>query len=113
MPPAPDFEGVKVKVAHVRSLGLVGAFLAMMTMLAAIGFGFLMLFGKALLAALQKGIAERGLAAEILPIRCMGFCAIGPNVRLGLGKDAQLLHGVTLDQAPDILDKIAVKAGKI
>ena len=52
MPPAPDFEGVKVKVAHVRSLGLVGAFLAMMTMLAAIGFGFLMLFGKALLAAL-------------------------------------------------------------
>jgi len=51
MPPAPDFEGVKVRVAHVRSLGLVGAFLAMMTMLAAIGFGFLMLFGKALLAA--------------------------------------------------------------
>ncbi len=48
---APDFEGVKVRVAHVRSLGLVGAFLALMTMLAAIGFGFLMLFGKALLAA--------------------------------------------------------------
>jgi hypothetical protein len=46
-----DFEGVKVRVAHVRSLGLIGAFLAMMTMLAAIGFGFLMLFGKALLAA--------------------------------------------------------------
>ncbi len=39
------------RVAHVRSLGLVGAFLALMTMLAAIGFGFLMLFGKALLAA--------------------------------------------------------------
>lgn len=51
MPPAPDFEGVKVRVAHVRSLGMVGAFLAMMTMLAAISFGFLMLFGKALLAA--------------------------------------------------------------
>ncbi len=47
-----DFEGVKVRVAHVRSLGFVGAFLAMMTMLAAISFGFLMLFGKALLAAL-------------------------------------------------------------
>ena len=47
-----DFEGVKVRVAHVRSLGLVGAFLAMMTMLAAIGFGLVMLFGKALLAAL-------------------------------------------------------------
>ena len=32
----PEFDGIKVKVAHVRSLGLIGAFLAMMTMLAAI-----------------------------------------------------------------------------
>jgi hypothetical protein len=48
----PEFDGIKVKVAHVRSLGLIGAFLAMMTMFAALGFGFLMLFGKALLAAL-------------------------------------------------------------
>jgi len=47
-----DFEGVKVRVAHVRSLGLVGAFLALMTMMAAIGFGFVMLFGKALIASL-------------------------------------------------------------
>ena len=46
-----DLARIRVKVAHVRSLGLIGAFLAMMTMLAAIGFGFLMLFGKALLAA--------------------------------------------------------------
>ena len=54
MPPeaAPEFEGIKVKVAHVRSLGLLGAFLALMTMLAAISFGVLALFGKALLAAL-------------------------------------------------------------
>jgi len=49
--PRADFEGVKVRVAHVRSLGLVGAVLAMLTMLAAIGFGLVMLFGKALLAA--------------------------------------------------------------
>ncbi len=48
----PEFGGIKVRVAHVRSLGLIGAFLAMMTMFAAIGFGLLMLFGKALLAAL-------------------------------------------------------------
>ena len=47
----PEFEGIKVKVAHARSLGLIGAFLAMMTMLAALGFGFVMLFGKALFAA--------------------------------------------------------------
>ena len=47
----PEFEGIKVKVAHASSLGLIGAFLAMMTMLAAIGFGVVALFGKALLAA--------------------------------------------------------------
>lgn len=51
MPPPRDYEDVKVRVAHVRSLGVVGAFLALMTMLAAVGFGFLLLFGKALLAA--------------------------------------------------------------
>jgi hypothetical protein len=40
-----------VKVLHARSLGLVGAVLAMLTMAAAVSFGLLMLFGKALLAA--------------------------------------------------------------
>ena len=46
-----DFEGVRIRVAHVRSLGIGGALLAMLTMLAAVGFGLMMLFGKALLAA--------------------------------------------------------------
>jgi hypothetical protein len=48
----PEFDGIKVKSAHMRLPGFIGAFLAMMTMLAAIGFGVLALFGKALLAAL-------------------------------------------------------------
>jgi hypothetical protein len=53
MPPSgPDFEGVKVHVAHVRSLGVIGAILAGFTMLAALTFGLLALFGKALFAAL-------------------------------------------------------------
>ena len=47
----PEFDEIRVRVARVRSLGVVGALLALMTMLAAVGFGFLMLFGKALLAA--------------------------------------------------------------
>ena len=46
-----EFEDVRVRVAHVRSLGIIGAFLALMTMLAAVSFGLVMLFGKALLAA--------------------------------------------------------------
>lgn len=49
--PRADFEGVKVRMAHVRSLGLVGAALALLTMFAALSFGLTMLFGKALLAA--------------------------------------------------------------
>jgi hypothetical protein len=49
--PGPDFDGIRIKVAHVRSLGAVGAVLALLTMLAAVGFALLMLFGKALLAA--------------------------------------------------------------
>ena len=46
----PDFEGVRVRMAHVRSLGLIGAVLAMLTLLAAVGVSLLMLFGKALFA---------------------------------------------------------------
>ncbi|MBI4371933.1 MAG: hypothetical protein HY552_06525 [Elusimicrobia bacterium] len=56
IPPGPGFEGVRVRVAHVRSLGFLGAFLALMTMLAAVGFGLLMLFWRALLAAAVTAI---------------------------------------------------------
>jgi hypothetical protein len=44
--------GVHVSMAHVKSLGVIGALLALLTMGAAVGFGLLMLFGKALVAAL-------------------------------------------------------------
>jgi hypothetical protein len=55
MPPSssgPDFDRVRVRMAHVRSLGLIGGLLAMLTLLAAVGVSLLMLFGKALVAAL-------------------------------------------------------------
>jgi hypothetical protein len=54
IPPHEDagFSGVHVSVAHVKSLGVIGALLALLTMGAAVGFGLLMLFGKALAAAL-------------------------------------------------------------
>jgi len=44
--------GVRVSMAHVKSLGIIGALLALLTMGAAVGFGLLMLFGRALVAAL-------------------------------------------------------------
>ena len=40
-----------MRVTHVKELGIVGAFLAGLTTLAAIGVGLLMLFGRSLLAA--------------------------------------------------------------
>ena len=43
--------GVRVSVAHVKSLGVIGALLALLTMGAAVGVGLLMLFGRSLLAA--------------------------------------------------------------
>ena len=45
--------GVRVSVAHVKSLGVIGALLALLTMGAAVGFGLLMLFGKALIVKLM------------------------------------------------------------
>ena len=39
------FAGMRVRMAHVKSLGVVGAILALLTMTAALGFGLLMLSG--------------------------------------------------------------------
>jgi hypothetical protein len=54
IPPHEDagISGVRVSVAHVKSLGIIGALLALLTMGAAVSFGLLMLFGRALVAAL-------------------------------------------------------------
>ena len=46
-----EFEGLRVRMTHVKSLGFLGAALALLTMAAALGFGLVMLFGRALLAA--------------------------------------------------------------
>jgi hypothetical protein len=53
IPPHEDagMSGIRVSVAHVKSLGVIGALLALLTMGAAVGFGLLMLFGRSLLAA--------------------------------------------------------------
>ena len=53
IPPHQDagISGIRVSVSHVKSLGLGGALLALLTMGAAVGFGLLMLFGRSLLAA--------------------------------------------------------------
>ena len=57
LPPGNEsFEGMRVRMAHVKSLGAIGALLALLTMGAALGFGLLMLFGRSLLAAVAVDV---------------------------------------------------------
>ena len=53
IPPSDDagLSGVRVRMAHVRSLGVIGALLALMTMGAAVAFGLVMLTWRALFSA--------------------------------------------------------------
>jgi len=52
IPPEAGPEGPKLRMHGMRGLGLFGTLLALLTMLAALGFGFLAFFGKILVAAL-------------------------------------------------------------
>ena len=46
-----DYEPPKVRLTHVKALGLFGTLLALLTMGAAFGIGFLFFFGTALLSS--------------------------------------------------------------
>jgi hypothetical protein len=46
-----DYQTPKVRLAHVSTLGIFGTLLALLTMTAAVGVGFLFFFGTALLSA--------------------------------------------------------------
>jgi hypothetical protein len=51
MPPDHDVEQPGVRLAHVRTLGVVGTLLAILTMVAALGVGLFAFFGTSLVAA--------------------------------------------------------------
>ena len=55
--PDQDYDQPRVRIAHVRALGLVGTLLAILTMGAAVGVGFLAFFGTTLLASLLVKLA--------------------------------------------------------
>ena len=57
---------------------------------------------EALLEALRREAAVRGLALEIDTIRCLGLCEKGPNVRLAPGKN--WFAGCQAEDAPAVLD---------
>ena len=60
MPPDREHEQPKVRLTHVRALGVFGTLLALLTMGAAVGVGFLAFFGTTLLSA--------GLVALMWPL---------------------------------------------
>jgi len=57
---------------------------------------------EALLEALKREVASRGLALEIDTIRCLGLCEKGPNVRLAPGNN--WFTGCQAEDAPALLD---------
>jgi (2Fe-2S) ferredoxin len=60
-------------------------------------------------AALERGIAERGLDVRFATIRCLGLCDKGPNLRVAPSNS--WFHGVALADVPQILDWLAAHAG--
>ena len=51
IPPGQEYEQPKVRLTHVRALGIVGTLLALLTMGMAFAVGFAVFFGSTLLAA--------------------------------------------------------------
>jgi hypothetical protein len=49
--PRQDYQQPQVRLTHVRALGIFGTLLAILTMLAAVGVGFVAFFATSLLAA--------------------------------------------------------------
>lgn len=58
--------------------------------------------------ALEAGIRQRGIKAEIERIVCLGKCNDGPNLKIVGGGFRQHL---TLDDVPALLDEFAEQAG--
>ncbi len=60
---------------------------------------------EAIAEALQSGIEERGLAAKIDRIHCLGLCSMGPNVRVV--PNGNWYHEVSLNDADAILNDLS------
>jgi len=59
--------------------------------------------------AVDAGLKERQLAFEVDRIHCLGLCAKGPNLRFFPGGD--WFNEVTVDDVPEILDRLETASG--
>ncbi len=64
-----------------------------------------------IVAALERGIAERNIDIAIEPIHCLGRCADGPAMRLAPG--GAFILETTLEDVPDILDRLKAICGHL
>ena len=60
--------------------------------------------GERLLAALERGVAARGLEVKVEPIHCFSRCDLGPVVRIAPGGD--FFEGVEEGDLAAILDAL-------
>lgn len=65
--------------------------------------------GEALAEALERLLAERGVAAQVMRSTCLGCCELGPNLRLVGGR---FFYGVGEAALPAVAEAVAQEAGK-
>ena len=56
-----------------------------------------------LMAALRREIALRNLPWEVAPAPCLGYCALGPNLK---ARGGPLLHQCAPEAAASIIDRL-------
>src|SRR4051812_696084 len=56
------------------------------------------------LAALEKGLAERGLGFQVLTLKCLGPCAKGPNIRVA--PSGSFYMAVSVADVPALMDSL-------
>ncbi|MDD4003707.1 MAG: (2Fe-2S) ferredoxin domain-containing protein, partial [Elusimicrobiaceae bacterium] len=59
------------------------------------------------LEAVRKYLADRKIAAEVVEVGCVGFCAMEPLVDVWLpGRNRIAFHKITADRVPALLDAV-------
>lgn len=64
---------------------------------------------EAIAEALEAGVVNRGIAAKVERIKCLGQCTIGPAVRFAPGGRFNL--ETRIEDVPALLDELEQKCG--
>ncbi|MFC4159646.1 (2Fe-2S) ferredoxin domain-containing protein [Chitinimonas lacunae] len=64
--------------------------------------------GEGLAEALERLLAERGVAAQVMRSTCLGRCELGPNLRLVGGR---FFYGMSEEALPAVVEAVAADNG--